>query len=221
MGIAEQYIKEAEVSGDWSKVNQWSKLIQEKGTQGGQLIQAFAKYSRTPEGAVIKGQQEVGKVEREIKKTNPNLFKKVDSETQEVMDAFKQAEEDTFEPIGDILKKFIEGKVKKPSEELSAAEMLARKVGGTTKEATEKKANAIKDMVDELFRVAKESPLPEKLPKEKRNPIDFLKSAVQDKAEYAETWEQAKAILRDKYAGDPATLCMMNDYFDLVRIPTY
>jgi hypothetical protein len=63
--------------------------------------------------------------------------------------------------------------------------------------------------------------LPEKLPKNKRNPIDFLRSAVQDKAEYAETWEQAKAILKDKYADDPATLSVLDDYFDKGIIPTY
>lgn len=41
---------EARETGDFAKVAEWAKLIQEKGTNAGQMIQAFAKYTRTPEG---------------------------------------------------------------------------------------------------------------------------------------------------------------------------
>lgn len=41
---------EARETGDFTPVAEWAKLIQEKGTNAGQMIQAFAKYSRTPEG---------------------------------------------------------------------------------------------------------------------------------------------------------------------------
>lgn len=45
MGIAEQYLKEAEQTGNYKNFLDWTKNIQEKGTQSGQMMQAFAKYS--------------------------------------------------------------------------------------------------------------------------------------------------------------------------------
>ena len=53
MGIMDRYMAEAMESGDYSKVNEWAKLIQSKGTRAGQMIQAFAKYSRTPQGVMV------------------------------------------------------------------------------------------------------------------------------------------------------------------------
>ena len=43
----------ARETGDYSEVMKWVKIIQEKGTQAGQMIQAFAKYTKTPEGVMI------------------------------------------------------------------------------------------------------------------------------------------------------------------------
>ena len=94
MGILETYLQEARKTGDYSKVKEWSKMVQQKGTEGGQLVQAFAKYSRTPEGAVVKGQQVVNSVEREIKKANPRKIETVDSETKAIVDTIEQAEPD-------------------------------------------------------------------------------------------------------------------------------
>jgi len=111
MGIVEQYIKEAEASGDWSKVNQWSKLIQEKGTQGGQLIQAFAKYSRTPEGAVIKGQQTVDAAIRQIAKKNPKLLELTEQEVKDILEALKKKQAPTvkgYQKIADDIRKLSE-----------------------------------------------------------------------------------------------------------------
>lgn len=44
----------ARKSGDYSQVIKWVNIIREKGTQAGQMIQAFAKYSRTPESVLVK-----------------------------------------------------------------------------------------------------------------------------------------------------------------------
>ena len=53
MGILSDERARAMQSGDWSEFQKWRKLIQEKGTRAGQLVQAFAKYSRTPEGILV------------------------------------------------------------------------------------------------------------------------------------------------------------------------
>lgn len=53
MGILDRYMEEARESRDYTKANEWARLIQSKGTTGGQMIQAFAKYSRTPQGILV------------------------------------------------------------------------------------------------------------------------------------------------------------------------
>jgi hypothetical protein len=47
MGILHQYRQIGRETGDYSLFHEWSHVIQEKGTKGGQFVQAFAKYSRT------------------------------------------------------------------------------------------------------------------------------------------------------------------------------
>ena len=53
MGILYQARQQGKQTGDYSEFNRWRKLIQEKGTNAGQMIQAFAKYTRTPEGILM------------------------------------------------------------------------------------------------------------------------------------------------------------------------
>ena len=53
MGILDRYMAEAKESRDYTKVNEWARLIQSRGTTGGQFIQAFAKYTRTPQGILV------------------------------------------------------------------------------------------------------------------------------------------------------------------------
>jgi hypothetical protein len=107
MGIMEQYIKEAELTGNWTRAKEWSKMIREKGTQGGQMIQSFAKYSRTPEGAVIKGQQAVDAVERQIEKSNPNLINKINTETKQVSEAIETARQEATDELGEVVEKAV------------------------------------------------------------------------------------------------------------------
>lgn len=54
MQFVHDAINEARKNGDYSEVAKWAKLIREKGTAAGQFIQAFDKYSKTPEGVMIK-----------------------------------------------------------------------------------------------------------------------------------------------------------------------
>ena len=54
MGILSELTRKARESGDYTEVRKWTKLIQDRGTTGGQFVQAFAKYSRTPEGIMVR-----------------------------------------------------------------------------------------------------------------------------------------------------------------------
>lgn len=76
MGVLSAYRAEATQTGDYSKVRDWASVIQDHGTQGGQMIQAFAKYSRTPEGLIAQGERNVRKAEKDAPKTVKDTVKK-------------------------------------------------------------------------------------------------------------------------------------------------
>lgn len=77
MGILSRKLEEARKSGDYTEVEKWAKLIKEKGTQGGQFIQSFAKYTRTPEGAMVQGQREVDAAVKLWETKNPKALPKL------------------------------------------------------------------------------------------------------------------------------------------------
>ena len=100
MGILSRKLEEARQSGDYSEVNKWAKLIKEKGTEGGQLVQSFAKCSRTPEGVIVQGQREIDAAVKLLKKTNPKqlakwqkkgYFQWTDADAQRSADYMQQA----------------------------------------------------------------------------------------------------------------------------------
>ena len=100
MGILSRKLEEARQSGDYSEVNKWAKLIKEKGTEGGQLVQSFAKYSRTPEGVIVQGQREIDAAVKLLEKTNPKQLAKwqkkgylqwTDADAQRSADYMQQA----------------------------------------------------------------------------------------------------------------------------------
>lgn len=220
MGIAKEYTREAQNTGDYTRLREWTKRIRERGTEGGQLIQAFAKYSRSPEGAIVEGQRVVDSVEKGIKKTNPNLINKVNSETKAVKDIIKRNQDDTIKSLGGVLEKELD-RIKGTAKIPTPADKLAGKIATTTKMRSPREPDAINDMVNELFRSAKESPLPEAVAKAKRNPIQYLAEAIQNKAVYTETWDEAKNLIKAKYEGDNEVLSMLDDYFEKGIVPTY
>ena len=81
MGIAERFAAEAADAGPGSpeaeRFAQWVKSTQERVTDAGHALQALSKYTRTAEGAVVKAQQVVDKVRKDIEKTRPNQAKKL------------------------------------------------------------------------------------------------------------------------------------------------
>ena len=79
MGILYQARQQGKQTGDYSEFNRWRKLIQEKGTNAGQMIQAFAKYTRTPEGILMDAAKTLDGIEMDESRRNAILG---DVETQ-------------------------------------------------------------------------------------------------------------------------------------------
>lgn len=59
MGIFANEIANARETGNYSEVIKWAQRIRERGTEAGQAVQAFAKYTRTPEGALVEATRDL------------------------------------------------------------------------------------------------------------------------------------------------------------------
>lgn len=99
MGILDRYMAEAIESGDYGKVNKWAKLIQSKGTKAGQMIQAFAKYSRTPQGVMVDAVRTL-----ENSKLNDQKKAEVLSNVQEQIAAFDDIQDGDTKALIDLIK---------------------------------------------------------------------------------------------------------------------
>lgn len=73
---------EREIAGN--KMLDWAKTMQQKSTDIGQALQAHAKYTRTPEGTVLKAQSVVANAQKQWFKENPNLAKAMDELTRKL-----------------------------------------------------------------------------------------------------------------------------------------
>lgn len=76
--ILEKKLEQARIDGNYDDVKKWAKMIQKKGTEAGQMIQAFAKYSRTPEGTLVKAEKVIADYSEKLRKANPKLFNAID-----------------------------------------------------------------------------------------------------------------------------------------------
>ena len=70
MGILSWARQQGKQTGDYAEFNRWRKLIQEKGTNAGQMIQAFAKYTRTPEGILMDAAKVLDGIEMDESRRN-------------------------------------------------------------------------------------------------------------------------------------------------------
>lgn len=59
MGVLSQEVENARQSNDYRTVIQWAQRIRARGTQAGQMVQAFAKYTRTPEGVLVRAAKDL------------------------------------------------------------------------------------------------------------------------------------------------------------------
>lgn len=94
MLILEKKLAEARQSGNAKDVIKWAKMIQEKGTEAGQMIQAFAKYSRTPAGVIVKAEKAIADFGEKLRKANPKLFNAINDFADELARSSKDWEYD-------------------------------------------------------------------------------------------------------------------------------
>jgi len=205
MMVAERYRDEGRKTGDYRKMNEWFATIRPKATQTGRGSQAWYKWQNTPEGVTKRANDLIDDEWKNVKKTQPAKAKRVQDDVKAAKGGVKQASDEATDQA---------------VKEAFPEDMLAKRVENTLKTDAEKKLNPLADMVNELFRVAKESPLPDR-ELMKRDPYSYLKEAIAGKGKYTEVWEKAKNIVKTKYADDADATKILDDYFNKGIVPTY
>lgn len=158
-----------------------------------------AKMFTTPEKSVMQAQGVISRTVDSMKNAHGKEFGKLE-------DVVKKAVEDAEQSAEQAAKK-----------ELSAAQRLANRVSQTVPSNSASKidpnAQVLNSMVNELFGVAKESPLPQAVKNSKSlTAADKIKLAYENADQYRETWEQAKAIVADKFANNEDALYLLDSY---------
>jgi hypothetical protein len=230
--IEKQLRIEGKQSGNYDKLKSWLKTVQRSGTSKGQTIEAFKIWQEDPDGMLKNATKAVEDAEEAIKKSNPEQIKQIDKETEKIIDSIDKTDKEAVEQIIDEVNKKADeilgkkkastkkqdtsgktGEPKTDKEELTPEDMLAKKIENYTKAPKVPDNDPIKDMVNELFRVAKESPI-ERAKVKSRSPIEFVSEALKNRQEFVETWKKAKEIVRENLKDNPEALAKLDAYFD-------
>ena len=102
--------------------------------------------------------------------------------------------------------------------ELLPEEQLSKRVESYVKslEAKKKENDPIRNMVNTLYKVAKEIlPTKTSLP---QDPLLFIKEAIQKREEYKDVWNEARDLVAKKFEGDESSLELLDSYFEHVLV---
>lgn len=232
--IQKELQEEAKKTGDYSKLKSWLKTVQVSGTKQGQTIEAFKIWQEDPDGMLKNATKVVEDAENAEKKKNPGKMKQIDDETNKVIDDLDKTERDAADQIQDEVnkkadeiiknkpkteskesdgKKPKEPKEKEAEEELNPSDILANKIQNYIKDVQPKKDDPVMNMVNELFRVAKESPIDREKIKSK-SAIEFVAESIENRQQFVDTWVKAKSIVRENVKDNPEALAKLEAYFD-------
>lgn len=95
------------------------------------------------------------------------------------------------------------------------ANSLAGRVSATVNQTPaqiDPEAKVFKDMVNELYRVAKESPLPNRVAGANIPATDKIRAAFENRSGYEGVWDKAKEIVSKRFAGDENALSQLDAY---------
>lgn len=139
MFILSQKLDEARESGDYKAVRKWAKMIQRRGTEAGQRIQAFAKYTATPEGMLVKAGRVLEEATKFWQERHPKQTELVKRLVNELMDGFEGVDwkwntnlniedNEVYRRIHDIVKRLARENGIKISNPADAAKQIAELV---------------------------------------------------------------------------------------------
>jgi len=230
--LSHELLIDAEKTGDFSKYKSFLKTVASKTRETARALKGTdtAWEKKTADGAIMDIQRTVDGVEESIKKANPNKIKQIEKETKEVTDAVNKAHDDAVNELANELNKntvadatpnLADGKLKpKVKTELTPEQLLANKIKTTVNPKVPAEATMIDKMVSELFTVAKESPIGEPTVNIS-NPLSNAADALNSRQLYVDTWNKAKAIVRETFKDNPDALTVLDNYFEKGIKPPY
>jgi hypothetical protein len=202
-----------------------AEKLGERGTTLGQGVQAFSLFSKlTPQGAIYYA-------EKITATSNKKFVKKIRERVRLLKQIIKQANEEVIDKVmkdlvglvRDIAKKSGvkfegEGEAKKVPVKKKlgkeAEDKLAKRIESAVK-SKDAKYDAIKEMVNTLFDIAKENELiPKKAPKTTENILGVIANALRSEDRYRDVWQKAQKIVKSRFADDENALDRLDEYFN-------
>lgn len=198
---AQILIAQYQSSGQYELAREMIYKTSEKATSAGQAIQILSQWNR--QSAPGMARMVAGQYEKLMTgKDKENVNKLAIGLTGDINNINKGALEniDMTETINKI-------------KDMTPEEMLARRIANTLSAKDVKKKDAMQTMIDTLFKIAEESPLPERENKP-TNPMEFIVAAIVNRDEYTDVWDKAREVLTEQFKDDPGKMESLKDYFD-------
>ena len=198
---AQILIAQYQSSGQYELAREMIYKTSEKATSAGQAIQILSQWNRQSAPGMVR--MVAGQYEKLMTgKDKENVNKFATGLTEDINNINKGALQNI--DITDTLNNI---------KEMTPEEMLARRIANTLSEKDVKKKDAMQTMIDTLFKIAEESPLPEKENKP-TNPMEFIVAAIVNRDEYTDVWDKAREVLTEQFKDDPGKMESLKDYFD-------
>lgn len=188
--------------GDMMSAAILAQNLAERETKAGQQIQELAKWTKTSAGMVTEAARNT---QSALENAKPIVKDTVKSDTKAVKNANKKAQKEAADAAGKKL-------ASDTAKSVDPAELLARKIVNATKPRTVEEADFVKRVVQDLFGVAKESPIV--TPGEATdNTYSRVGKAYSDIGKYSDIWERAQEVVLQTMGDTPEVRQALAGYF--------
>ena len=209
-----------------------AEKMQEQGTEGGQLIQSFAKWSRTPAGMAVEAVKQTKKTQKKILDGNATTRKSVEADRKAAKEAKKKAVEtaaaiatdNALEVVGSVFPDVAYSSNNSTGESAEAStfrrtkkrdpvELLSKRIVSATKPKSDQELDYVQRVVRDLFGVAKESPILRVDDTSTDQTYSNVGEAYSLKTDYQDIWNRTKQAVLDMIGDDVALNVALDNYF--------
>lgn len=171
-----------------------SDVLQSGVSETGRALQTTQQFT-LPERGIMQVQRTITDTADAMEKSHAKAFKQG---REAVKEAVEKSTQQAEKAANDVF-----------------ANSLAGRVSATVNQTPaqiDPEAKVFKDMVNELYRVAKESPLPNRVAGANIPATDKIRAAFENRSGYEEVWDKAKEIVSKRFAGDENALSQLDAY---------
>ena len=171
-----------------------SDVLQSGVSETGRALQTTQQFT-LPERGIMQVQRTITDTADAMEKSHAKAFKQG---REAVKEAVEKSTQQAEKAANDVF-----------------ANSLAGRVSATVNQTPARidpEAKVFKDMVNELYRVAKESPLPNRVAGANIPATDKIRAAFENRSGYEEVWDKAKEIVSKRFAGDENALSQLDAY---------